>query len=661
MRARLGLVLLALLAAQACLAPPASAAPPRPIDLRVMGADGWQADNRFTLTWTNPVGGGSPPVATHLRLLDPSGGELEERHFLWLTDGVGGLTVPKVPGIYSAEVWLEDAGGNEGPAASVQLRFDDVRPAAIEPAPVTAWIGRTAFPLRVRLGHPAGPLPISGLRGYAVAIDTAPGVTPCKGAGRCSENETTLRGGIGDDEVRIAALPDGTSYLHAAAVSGSGMRSATSGWTTLRVDTTDPVTELDGAPTGWTNHPVWVVAHASDSGSGMASGNGGRPFTAIRIDSGPPAIGLGDSVTASVIDEGLHRVAYYARDAAGNVDDGGGNNGHANREPRQALVRIDRTPPDVAFVNSQEPSDPELLRARIVDRLAGPDPSRGQIGVRLAGSGDRFEPLATAPGPGGELRARWNSDDYPAGSYEFRATGYDAAGNATVTMRRRNGEPMVLSNPLKATTTLRAGFPAKGLRRTVPYGRRVLLSGRLTAGRSTPLRGKQVRVVERFAAGALPPTRVSTFTTDSAGGFSFRTAPGPSRTIAVAFDGSPTLGRSAGPSLDLRVRSRVHMRASAAVARIGGPPLVFSGKLVAADETAPAAARSVQLQFRLPGLPWSEFRTIQTDRRGRFRYAYRFSDDDSRGARFQFRAYVPAQEGWPFEPGGSLPALVVGR
>jgi hypothetical protein len=69
----------------------------------------------------------------------------------------------------------------------------------------------------------------------------------------------------------------------------------------------------------------------------------------------------------------------------------------------------------------------------------------------------------------------------------------------------------------------------------------------------------------------------------------------------------------------------------------------------------------VQLQFRLDDLAWSEFRTVQTDRRGRFRYAYRFSDDDSRGARFKFRAYAPAQESWPYEPGGSQPLIVRGR
>ena len=51
---------------------------------------------------------------------------------------------------------------------------------------------------------------------------------------------------------------------------------------------------------------------------------------------------------------------------------------------------------------------------------------------------------------------------------------------------------------------------------------------------------------------------------------------------------------------------------------------------------------------------------MQTDARGRFRYAYRFSDDDSRGVRFQFRAYAPAQSDWPYEPGSSRPVAVLG-
>ena len=47
--------------------------------------------------------------------------------------------------------------------------------------------------------------------------------------------------------------------------------------------------------------------------------------------------------------------------------------------------------------------------------------------------------------------------------------------------------------------------------------------------------------------------------------------------------------------------------------------------------------------------------------KGRATIAYRFSDDDSRGARFLFRAYAPAQGGWPYEPAGSRPVAVRGR
>ena len=100
------------------------------------------------------------------------------------------------------------------------------------------------------------------------------------------------------------------------------------------------------------------------------------------------------------------------------------------------------------------------------------------------------------------------------------------------------------------------------------------------------------------------------------------------------------------------------MRASTPVARVGGPPVVFRGRVAG---TIPPKGKHVQLQFRLPGLPWSEFRTVRTDSRGRFRYAYRFSDDDSRGVRFQFRAFAPAQDDWPYEPGGSRPVAVRGR
>jgi hypothetical protein len=653
---------LALLVALACIAGSAAASPPRPADLQVVGGgDVWHSQNSFELKWTNPASGGAALTTTRYRIRDPQGTVILEAQTARVSDGISGLTVPAVPGAYTVEVWLEDAAGEQGPAATAQLRFDNIRPAAIEPEPVPRWIGRTAVPLRVRLGHPAGPAPISGLRGYAVAISGAPGKAPCAAPDRCSDAETTLRGGVADDTLEIAALPEGTSYLQAVAVSGAGMKSLTSGAAVLRVDLSDPTTQLAGVPTGWTNRTVRLAAHATDPGSGMkADGDSPPPFTAIRVDDGAPLIAFGASAETSVIDEGVHRIAYYARDAAGNVDDGAQLNGTANRAPRTAWVRIDRTPPVVAFANSQDPRDPDLLRVRITDPLSGPDPSRGRIGVRPAGSGDSFEPLPPAPSEAGELRARWNSDAYPAGEYEFQATTYDAAGNADIARRRRNGALMVLSNPLKASTAIGAGFSGRLLRRTVPFGHGIHVSGRLTAGIRSPLGGMTVRIVERFAAGAAPAVRVSTLRTDPGGAYSIRLAPGPSREVEATFAGSATLSRSASRPLRLGVRSEVQLRASTDVAKVGGAPLVFRGQITP-PAAIPTEGKSVQLQFRLAGLPWSEFRTIQTDRRGHFRYAYRFSDDDSRGARFQFRAYAPAQDDWPYEPAGSRPILVRGR
>ncbi len=656
-------VWVALLGVLAAGAAPAAASPPQPVDLRVAGdEDAWHAEPRFRLVWTNPPGGGAALAATHYRVRDPFGTPIRESELGWVTSEIGLPAVPDVPGVYSAEVWLEDEAGEEGPAATAQLRFDDTRPASIEPEPVPGWIGRTAFPLRVRLGHPPGPAPMSGIGGYAVAIDAKPGGAPCAAADRCSDAETTLRGGVGDDELAIPALPEGTSYLHAVAVSGSGMKSPAGGQAVLRVDTTDPVTQLAGAPAGWTNRTAWLTASAADGGSGMeVVGYGPPPFTAIRVDGGAPAIELGGSATTGVIDEGAHLVAYYARDAAGNVDDGAQSNGIANRAPRTAWVRIDRTAPDVAFTNSQDPRDADLMRVRIADPLSGPDPRRGRIGIRRSGSGDSFEPLPPAPPADGELRARWDSDAYPAGEYEFQATGYDAAGNAATTTRRGNGAPMVLSNPLKAATALVARLSGQPSRRIVPYGRGIRLSGRLTTGIRSPLGAMPVRIVERFAAGPGPAVRVSTVKTEPGGNYAIRLDPGPSREIAAIFPGSPTLSRSASDSLRLGVRGAVRLQTSSGVADVGGAPLVFRGRVEAPPGAIPPGGKAVQLQFRLPGLPWAEFRTIQTSGSGRFHYAYRFSDDDSRGVRFQFRAYAPAQDGWPYEPGGSRPVLVRGR
>jgi hypothetical protein len=618
----------------------------QPIEIGVDGGEeNWHADPGFAVRWSNPPGA----AAVGYRLLDPSGQPVgPDTRIDWPATALR-LTVPQVDGAYAVEVWLEDGAGAVGPPVSARLRFDRSPPQPVVPSIGAEWIGRASFPLTLRVSHPGGSLPLSGIRGYAISVDSAADGEPCEEE-ICSETETDLRGGIEDDALTIGALPEGTSYAHAVAVSGSGVHSTLPGTAVLRVDETDPATALDGVPGGWSNRPVTLVASAVDGGAGMTRvGGGPQPFTAIRVDGGSPTVAEGARASATLIDSGVHAVAYYARDAAGNVDDGGRSNGQANHQPESAVVRIDREPPRLAFANAQDPREPERIEASASDALSGIDLSAGSIALRPAGSADRFEALPTRTSET-KLSARWDSEAYPAGEYEFRATAYDHAGNAGSTVSRADGGPMRLANPLKIGTKLVAGTGRRGSR-PVPCGERVPIAGRFTAGRRVALAGEPVRVLERFAQGSRLRERATAVRTDRRGEFSLRLEPGPGRTIVAIADPTDTRQGARSETTTLAVRECVSLRVSSRVAEVGGKPVVFRGRVRSPGAAMPDGGVPVQLQFRLPGLPWSEFRTVGTDRRGRFSYAYRFADDDSRGVRFQFRA---------FEPAGSRPVAVRG-
>jgi hypothetical protein len=641
----------ALLVALALVVAPGARAAFQPINLRVDGGeDNWHPQRLFALRWSNPPG----VAAVHYRVLDPDGAvALDEARLTGAATAIQHVSVPPTPGAYTAEVWLERGDGSEGERVDAKLRFDDAKPGVVEPRPTAGWIGRTAFPYTLRIGHPEGAMPLSGIRGYAISVDSSPSGSPCAG-GLCGETEIDVAGGIEADALQLGELPEGLSYVHAVAVSGSGVASAVPGNTVLRVDKTDPAVSLDGNPSDWSSTPVRLTVRASDGASGVAPNGNAGPFTAIRVDGGPPATAAGDTASTTVISSGAHQVAFYARDAAGNVADGGSSNGHANHAPATATVRIDREPPALSFVASQDPSDPERIEAKASDRYAGLDPARGSIAVRRVG-GERFAPLPTALS-NGALRARWDSAAYRAGEYEFRATAYDRAGNAGSTTSRTGGAPMRLQSPLK----LPVRVITKVQSRSVPYGRGIWFGGRLIAARRSPLVGVAVQVIERFEAGGVPGERRTTVRSDGKGGFGVHLPPGPTRQVVAMVSPTATLQAASSEPLALVVHSRVALRVSSTRAKVGGAPVIFGGKVAARDAAIPADGKVIELQFRLPGGEWMEFRTVRTDRRGRFRYAYRFSDDDSRGVRFQFRAYAPAQAGWPFEPAGSRPVAVRG-
>jgi hypothetical protein len=650
--------------------------------LRVYGGAVWHADNEFFVEWDpNPP---TPFRSLVKYAVRGSWGQIlpySENGTVENPQHVVVVHVPPTPGVYQVEAWdyRPETLPPDGPASFVPLYFDDARPPAVSVS-APAWVAAGSS-VPIHIAPPTAGLPVSGIQGYALSIDAAAGASPCARADRCAPDEVDLRGGIGDDTTSLPAPPEGISYLHAVAVSGSGMDSATAATVRLGVDGTAPQVRLEGAPAGWAAGPVRVTAVASDPLSGMAAAGPGGPETAVQVDGEPPLLAPGASASATVAGEGTHRVAYWARDAVGNAGDGSLPFAH----PVTTTVRIDETAPTVRFA-AGDPGDPERIEATVADRLSGPAADRGEIELRPAGGTGRFEPLPTEV-QRGRLLARWNSDDYPHGSYEFRAVGYDAAGNSATSTLGPDGAPLVLHNPVKRVAHLAFGFGAAKLvlprcsradgarrcHRTAirSFGRRpssralpcchgALVGGRLVDPTGEPLPGQSVDIVETFARGARARSRTTTLTTDPNGAFRARLAPGPSRRVAAEFAGTHRLTRASGRRLRLRVRAGVRLRVSTTRVRDGGAPVVFRGRVVHPEARIPPTGLPVELEFRLPGMAWAEFRTLQTDSAGRFAYPYSFSDDDSAGVRFQFRAFVPATGNWPFAPATSRPVAVTG-
>lgn len=655
-------------------------AAPAAADLGGLHVDGppgaWRADRLFKAEWTefsdDPVGYeflGIPwdtaihweSVNTELRITIPA---------------PPGLAEPP-PGEYVVRMWTWSNGVNNppGPSSYLGLRFDSSAPSAPQPAAPATWFDSHAqIPIAI---DPPTQVPPSGVRAYAVSVTANPGESPCAAA-RCTEAELDLPGGPGQRQLTIGPLPDGTSYVNVLAVSTTGISSPVAS-VPVRVDASPPTIRFAGVPGGWVNHPVTVTAVAEDRASGIDAAGPNCPFTALAIDGGVPNLALGGAVAATVQGEGTHVLTAWSRDRLGNT------NGPA--AVPAATVRIDETPPQVTFASTQRPEDPELIQVAVTDPLSGPSGDRGSIEIRPAGTSQAFEKLPTKVSAG-QLQARWSSDDYPPGSYEFRATGFDSVGNSGLSERRADGSPMVLSNPIKLSTEIESGFGGARLvwqrchridgdqrrcrretvtgfesrpaSRTVAYGRPLRFGGVLKTAAGAPLSGFPVEIVETLAAGAEVARRRTTVTSRPDGRFDALLTPGPSRRVEAFFAGTKTLTRSTGRQVAMAVRAGVRFEASTRAAKIGGSPVIFSGRLLAGEATIRRTGRPIQLEFRVPGGTWGEFRTVQTDSHGRFRYPYAFTDDDSRGIRFQFRAVSPEQADFPYRPAASAPVTVTG-
>ena len=185
-------------------------------------------------------------------------------------------------------------------------------------------------------------------------------------------------------------------------------------------DTTPPVTVAAGVDSLWHRQAVTVTLSATDVGSGVAA-------TYVRLDSGAWQTGVSCVVPAPAghKDDGLHTVAYFSVDNAGNRE-----------APQQVTVKIDTTPPrlvwkrlspavvttsqrEVAGYRLTEVSGSATCELRLFDQYGRQVTRRG--GPRLAaGAGGLVVPLRVGKRP------------LVPGLYRLRLVLRDQAGNEAV-------------------------------------------------------------------------------------------------------------------------------------------------------------------------------------------------------------------------------------
>jgi len=420
-------------------------------------------------------------------------------------------------------------------------------------------------------------------------------------------------------------------------------------------DTTPPSVFQSGSllAGGWQRGVRSLYAGASDSGAGVAGLNAtvngravqpslapacatipGTGFVSRTSPCPPLAIGGGPLDTAAApFVNGDNRISICASDYAG----------AANPGCLHTVVRVDNAPPEVAFSASQDPEDPELITAPVIDRHSG-----------MAGGGIAYRPLdggAWRELPtqlsGGRLLARVDSLAEPPGRYLFRASAGDAVGNQASTTARADGAQMVLTFPLRTATSIAATIDGDVAAR-VGYRDQPRLEAVLRDASGSVLAGQSLDVVATYAPGSSLGPIGRTVTTDAGGRISLRLPAGPSREVSISYAGTRRYQAAAPRSLRLTVAG--YARLGALPRRVtAGRKVLFRGS-VGTRGARLARGKLVELQVKGGGI--RRYRTIRqafrTDPRGRWSLRYGFDRFYERPTRFRFRLKVSREAGWPY-------------
>jgi len=183
------------------------------------------------------------------------------------------------------------------------------------------------------------------------------------------------------------------------------------------------------------------------------------------------------------------------------------------------------------------------------------------------------------------------------------------------------------------------------------FKRKLQLQGRLVRDRQ-PIPGARVCVASRAERTGAPLRSHGWVNTDADGRFAIRVPGGPSRSVYAVHR---VAGGAIVDRLRVRVKARVSLKPSRKRLRNGGR-VVLSGRLQRGP--VPTGGVLVQLQAKR-STGWQTFGTARTDRRGRYKFGYRFSRTTG-VQRYHMRALVADQSTYPYATGASKPiALIV--
>jgi hypothetical protein len=252
----------------------------------------------------------------------------------------------------------------------------------------------------------------------------------------------------------------------------------------------------------------------------------------------------------------------------------------------------------------------------------------------------------------GETRATLDTSLIGDGAHVLRVSVTDAAGN------RAASEPYAIrvgnagaACPHGNTADLDAAFSrSRGPELRARAGGRVAIAGRLRGPDGEPIPEASLRVFVRDRArGGYRLTQV--VTSNAKGRFRFRVRAASSRLVRLSYCAP---GGGAVRHLRLAVSASSEIRARPRVLR-NGEAMLLSGRLKGSH--VPAAGKLIEIQAFFRGR-WRTISSVRSNRRGEWRFRYRFDGTQGRVA-YRFRAFLPREAGYPYEPGRSRPVRVV--